>query len=131
MRCRVRGVVGGRDVQRGHVDLLDPQFKHRRLLLDRDAVPIEQFKHKRGDVLHGDAAIHAEDVSPHLLEGFLALDTVMYVVVKLGAFYLLKKVWEGNERDSGYGEVESMQARTDHCSGILTAFVLYALGASS
>lgn len=44
-------------------------------------------------------------MSPHLLKGFLAQDPVVYVVVELGAFYLLKKVWEGNERDSGYGEV--------------------------
>jgi hypothetical protein len=45
-------------------------------------------------------------VSPHLLEGFLALDPVVYVVVELGAFYLLKEIWEGNERYSGYGEFD-------------------------
>jgi hypothetical protein len=93
---------------------------------------MEQFKHKRSDVLRGgDAAIHVEDVSPHLLEGFLALDPVVYVVVELGAFYLLKEIWEGNERDSGYREVRMGLESMDHCSGILTAFVVYALAALS
>jgi len=38
-------------------------------------------------------------VSPHFLEGFLALDPIVCEVLELGVFYLPKEKWEGNERE--------------------------------